>query len=211
MNYSNINSLSARLFVATTVTWVVPGTILLSTVLPALSYPEYQAFSEKHSGRTVDCSMCHVNAAGPVGNGTGQVGTLNEEQMRRLGRARAALEPGAQIDSPILNKFGNQIIKAIGRKQFMEAKSNPEQLAKLLGDKSDLDDDGISDAQEYLDGTHPLNKLHGDPVKLFWINLNRYKIHVILTLIAVFAIEYGIAHWLKGMAVLKAARSKGEI
>ncbi len=210
MNYSNI-SLPARLSFIITVVGFAPATILLFTALPAFSYPEYQAFAEKHSGRTVDCAMCHVNAAGPVGNGSGQVSTLNEEQMRRLGRARAAMEPGVEIDSPILNKFGNQIIKAIGRKKFMEVKGNPEELAKLLGDKSDLDDDGIPDSQEYLDGTHPLNKLHGDPVKLFWINLNRYKVHVILTLIAVFAIEYGIAHWLKGLAVLKAARTKGEI
>ncbi len=209
MNYSNI-SLPARLSFVITVVGFVPATMLLFSELPAFSYPEYQAFTEKHSGRTADCSMCHVNAAGPVGNGTGQVSTLNDEQMRRLVKARAALEPGEEIDSPILNKFGNQIITAIGRKKLMELKSNPEELAKLLGDKSDLDDDGISDAQEYLDGTHPLNKLHGDPSKLFWINLNRYKVHVILAVIAVFALEYGIAHWLKGMAVLKAARGKGE-
>ncbi len=32
-------------------------------------YPPYQAFVEKHSGRTVNCSLCHVNDNGPIGNG----------------------------------------------------------------------------------------------------------------------------------------------
>lgn len=174
-----------------------------SSTVPALAYPVFQEFSEKNSGRTVSCAMCHTNESGPTGDAPGQIGRLSEDERKRLQAARAQMEPGGSVDSPILNEFGNSIIKAIGRKKFLETQKNPVELANLLGNKIDLDEDGVPDGQEFLDGTDPTNKHHADPWKLFLVNLDRYKFHVIITAIAIFALDYGFANVLKGMYVLK--------
>ncbi|CAN5639137.1 hypothetical protein BH10CYA1_BH10CYA1_13480 [soil metagenome] len=168
---------------------------------PVFSFPQYQAFVEKHSGRTVNCAMCHVSGDGPVGNGSGQIGSLTPEQSAQLNKARAAMQPGSDIDNPILNDFGNKIVQTVGMKKVLELRSDPAKLAEALGSKSDIDDDGISDAAEYLAGTDPLNKMHGEPGQLFWVNLNRYKFHIILAAIAVFFLDYGLAHLIKGLAI----------
>ena len=175
---------------------------VLVSSLPAHGYPAYQAFSEKHSGRTVNCAMCHVNDNGPIGTGHGQIGGLTADQLEHLNKARAALEPGQQVDSPILNKFGNQIIKTIGRMKFIELGNDPGKLPQALGFKSDLDGDGIPDAQEFLDGTDPLNKFNGDPWKLLLINLGRNKLQVALAAIAIFCLGYGLAHLLKALSTM---------
>ncbi len=185
---------------------------LLLTSLYALShgaafaYPEFQQFVEKNSHRTVNCAMCHINENGPVGNGEGQIGSFSADDMKQLNKARAALAPGQDVDSPILNKFGNEIIKIVGKKDFVALKSEPAKLAERLGDQSDLDEDGIADAREYLDGTDPLNKFHGDPLKLFWINLARYKMHVFLAVVAVFSINYGLIQLIKGVTIVQSGK-----
>jgi len=170
------------------------------------AYPEYQQFIEKHSGRTVNCAMCHVNENGPVGVESGQIGSLNSEELQRLNKARGALMPGQDIDSPILNQFGDEIIKQIGKKAFIEMKADPGRLAVALGSGSDLDQDGIFDSVEYLDGTDPLNKFHGDPGKLLAINLRRYKLHVLLAVVAVGLLNFGLVHLVKGISVAQASR-----
>jgi hypothetical protein len=174
---------------------------------PAFCYPPYQAFVEKHSGRTVNCALCHINDSGPAGNGPGQLGGLNQEQLTRLNEERAAMAPGKDVNSPILNRFGNQIIRTLGRAKFLQTMADPGQLAVALGDKSDLDGDGIPDSREYLDGTDPLNKFHGDPWLLFTINLNRYKIHILLTVIAVSLICYGLTEFYRGFFLLSQSES----
>jgi hypothetical protein len=162
--------------------------------MPAVdAYPQFQTFSEKHSHKVSDCSMCHVNASGPTGNEAGQVGGLSAQELERLNKARAAMEPGQEIDSPILNEFGNKIIKSIGRRKFLELIPAPEGLAPALGSKSDLDGDGISDATEYLEGTDPLNKSHGEPLRLFLINLGRYKVHIVLLVLACGLLNWGLS------------------
>ncbi len=176
---------------------------LLAGVQPGKAYPSFQEYSEKHSGRTVSCAMCHTNDSGPQGEGPGQISSLTEEQLKRLQSARSALEPGQKVESPILNKFGNQIIEALGKKKVVELQKNPEQLAAQLGNKSDLDDDGIPDSQEYLDGTDPTNRFHGHGWKLFLVNLDRYKFDVIMAAVAIFALDFGIAQVLKGNAILR--------
>lgn len=178
-------------------------TLLLLWSGCAQAYPEYQQFVEKHSHKTVNCAMCHVHENGPTGTEKGQIGALNEEQLKLLNKARTALQPGADVDSPILNEFGNKIIEAIGKKRFVELKANPGDLAKELGETSDLDNDGIADSREFLDGTDPLNKFHGDPGKLFLVNLERYKLHVFLAVFAVLTLNYGLVHLVKGITILQ--------
>lgn len=182
--------------------------LAVAALQPAFAYPEYQQFVEKHSHRTVNCAMCHVNENGPIGEDHGQIGSLTKDDLKRLSQARAAFEPGQDVDSPILNQFGNEIIKIVGKKEFVQMKSDPSKLAKALGDKTDLDNDGISDSQEFLDGTDPLNRFHGDPIKLFWINLERYKMHVVLAIIAVWSLNYGLIHLIKGISIMQARSSQ---
>jgi hypothetical protein len=175
--------------------------------LPAGAYPEFQQFVEENSHRTVNCAMCHVNENGPVGEGKGQIGSLTPDEMKLLNQARTAVEPGVAVESPILNKFGNEIIKAVGKKTFVKIKSDPGRLAELLPQASDLDGDGIPDAKEYLDGTDPLNKFHGDAGKLFFINLDRYKMHIILAVVAVLSVNFGLIHLIKGISILQSGKS----
>jgi hypothetical protein len=206
-----VRNMNRRLYSLRRVTWrfaflsSLPALYGLS-FNAALAYPEFQQFVEKNSHRTVNCAMCHISENGPVGNGEGQIGSFSADEMKLLNKARGALAPGQDVDSPILNKFGNEIIKAVGKKDFVALKSEPAKLAERLGDKSDLDEDGISDAREYLDGTDPLNKFHGDPAKLFWINLDRYKMHVFLAIVAVFSINYGLIHLIKGVTIVQSGK-----
>lgn len=189
---------------------VSAATVLLCWSGAGHAYPEYQQFVETHSHRTVNCAMCHVHENGPAGNEKGQLNTLNEEQLKLLNKARTALSPGADVDSPILNEFGNLIIKAIGKKKFVQLRANPAELAKELGATSDLDGDGIPDSSEYLDGTDPLNKFHGDPGKLFFVNLERYKMHVILAVVAILSLNYGLVHLIAGITKLQSTHKKSK-
>jgi hypothetical protein len=196
MNYSSISR--AKL---------LAGSVLcMFYAVPAQAYPEFQEFAEKKSGRTVDCAMCHTAEHGPVGEEDGQIGKLSADELALLNQARAAMEPGSKIHNPILNEFGNQIVKELGMKRVLEAKASPESLPAMLDQRSDLDDDGIANAQEFQQGTHPLNKFHGDPWQLFVNNLLRYKVHVMLAFAAVLLIDYGIAQIIKGMYM--AAKAK---
>lgn len=167
---------------------------------PVGGYPQFETFVEKHSHRISDCSMCHANSSGPTGDGPGQIGGLTNEEIERLSKARAAMTPGQDVDSPILNEFGNHIIKAIGRQRFLALISNPEDLAVALGNKSDLDGDGISDATEYRDGTDPLNKSSGDPARLFFVNINRWKMHILLLLLASGLLSWGLSNVIRSLS-----------
>lgn len=164
------------------------------------AYPEFQKFSQTNSGRPINCAMCHANGDGPEGVSRGQIGSLTPSELNRLNAARGAFAPGMVVENPILNAFGNNIIHTIGKTKFLELRAHPELLADVYGFQSDLDEDGIPDAREYLEGTHPLNNVHGNPLRLFLHNLNFYKLHVILTVLATIAGFYGFSHLLHGFA-----------
>jgi hypothetical protein len=166
----------------------------------AVAYPEFQTYAEKNSGRNVNCAMCHAHPNGPTGAEHGQVGGLTPEKMQKLQQARQAMEPGAEVDSPVLNEFGNKIVKAIGRRQFLDMRSDPAKLQAALG-AGDLDEDGIPDGKEFAQGTDALNPNHGDPWELFLQNLQKYAPHVGLAFLAILMLDYGFVHLLKGMSL----------
>lgn len=180
--------------------------LLAASALQA--YPEFQAQIVKQSGRSVNCAVCHVHGDGPDGNAVGQIGHLTKEEFDRLGMARAALEPGANVNSPILNSFGNHIIHSIGKKSFLELRQFPQKLAEVLPANSDLDGDGIPDVREFLDGTHPLKKNDGAPLLLLKINIQRNLPQLGLTIAATLAGLFGLNHLLHGFAI--ALRSRKE-
>ena len=169
---------------------------------PAVAYPEFQAFSQKNSGRQVNCAMCHANPDGPNGVKPGQIGALAAAELDRLARARQAFQPGVAVDSPILNPFGNHIIQTIGRTAFIELRRRPAGLAPALGHTSDLDQDGIPDAQEFLQGTDPLDSQSGAPWALFTHNLVRYRGDLLMLLLATLAGLYGLNNLLRWFALI---------
>lgn len=187
--------------------------LLLGSLNSSSAYPQYQTFVEKNSRRGVNCALCHSNGDGPTGDGIGQLGGLTADEMKQLEEARTALQPGKKVNNPLLNRFGNEIVSKIGRTKVIQLMSDPKQLANELGDKSDLDKDGIPDAVEYLDGTDPLKKFHGDPWRLLLVNLNRYKLHLLLAALAVSCLNYGFSHLLKGFSLSSGGKeeSSGEV
>jgi len=163
------------------------------------AHPEFQKFIQENSGSNVNCAMCHVHPDGPEGAARGQIGSLSEEEMNQLLLARGAFEPGRKINSPILNDFGNYMLQKLGKQAILEYRANPVQIAIALTDLSDLDGDGIPDAQEYLSGTHPLMKTHGSPILLFWNNVFLYRFHLIMMLLAAAFGIWGLNNLLRGV------------
>ncbi len=166
----------------------------------ALAHSEYQEFVRVNSGRAVDCALCHMHSNGPDGTGPGQVGSLSAEALSRLGRARGAFEPGANVDSPILNDFGDLILQRVGKKRILELRSAPGHLTAELGFESDLDSDGIPDAREYLEGTHPLLASDGDPWSLFVHNIRRHAFQLTMITVATLVTLFGLVNLLHGFA-----------
>lgn len=173
----------------------------------AWAYPEFQTYIEAASGRNVNCAMCHAHADGPEGLKPGQIGSLTPKELEALGTARAAFEPGQQVESPILNEFGNHIIEVLGKQQFLQIRQEPAKLAPVLGDESDLDGDGLSDAREYQEGTLPTDPNHGDPWALFVINAKRRWFHIVMVGLATAAGLWGLKNLLLGFESLAAAKS----
>lgn len=192
-------------------TGIQPAALVLLLLLQVMAelqttanaYPQFQKLINKHTTRATNCAVCHANENGPNGDAPGQMGSLNKEELLELRKAKAAMLPGQHVNNPSLNAFGNQIIYTLGRTRVMEMVSDPEQLPLALGYKSDLDGDGIPDSAELLDGTNPLNKVSGDPWKLFCVNIKRNWAYELMAVIAALAVSYGISHVLRGLAAAK--------
>jgi hypothetical protein len=172
--------------------------LLVCTLLasPAVAYPEFQVWIKSNSGRGVDCAFCHVSGDGPDGSKPGQIEALSPAELDALGRARAAFEPGAGVDSPILGDFGDEILNRLGRTKIESLRNDPASLPDLLEPASDLDQDGIPDAVEMRDGTHPLDPNHGAPLRLLRNNLEKHALTLVLTLLATLSGLYGLHHLL---------------
>ena len=170
--------------------------IALVSVSQAYAYSNFQKYSKKVSGRPINCAMCHINPDGPKGLKYGQIGSLNKEELKALGRARQAFKPGTDVKSPILNDFGNSILHQLGKEKILMFREHPELLSAALSKTSDLDGDGITDAEEFEDGTHPLNSLDGKPWKLFKNNLKKNRFHIFMLFLATALGLFGLSNML---------------
>ncbi len=180
-------------------------------VVSVNAYPEYQEFIKKNSGRSINCAMCHAHPDGPEGMASGQIGKLTAEELKRLGKARAAFEPGQKVESPILNLFGNRIIEEIGKKKFLELRHAPGKLSEIYPYNLDLDQDSIPDMREYEEGTHPLKPMDGNPWALFWTNLKRNRGQIALVAAATISSLVGWRFLLHGFAAATRAERDDEI
>ncbi len=156
------------------------------------AYPEFQAWVDGQTPRNVNCALCHAHGDGPDGVKPGQIGSLSPEQLAALNEARQAFEPGQQVDSPILNEFGDRMVEKLGRTGIIQLRQRPGDLPQAYGFESDLDGDGIPDAREYIEGTLATNAHHGDPWLLLRHNLKTNWWHLVLIAIATLLGLYGI-------------------
>jgi hypothetical protein len=173
------------------------------------AHPEFQRWIQQHSGRSVDCALCHAHPDGPEGTRAGQIGSLDADELQRLFRARGAFAPGQDVDSPILNAFGNHIIRTLGKKRFLELRTHPEELPDALGFTSDMDHDGVPDARELQQGTHPLNPRSGSPGRLFLRNLRRFAFQETMIFLATAFGLFGLNHLLRGLTAPGGIEQRG--
>ncbi len=174
----------------------------------AYGHPEFQKFLAENAPRHTDCAVCHRHPDGPEGPKPGQIGSLTPEEIEQLQKARAAFEPGQAVNNPLLNEFGNVLLERVGKRELLRLRQDPGALAEALGPEGDLDDDGVSDADEYLAGTHPVDPQSGPPGALFLHNLARNKWHVLLIAVATAAGLYGLNNLLR-WAALTRRRAEG--
>lgn len=185
-----------RRAVRETVAWLA---ICAFTMGPsAWGYPEFQQYVQKTSGRHVNCAMCHVHPDGPEGLKPGQIGSLTQPELDELGRARAAFDPGQNVDNPILNPFGDSIIKKIGKTTFLQIRLHPDELPAAIGNDSDLDHDGVPDSAEFMAGTDPLDEGSGPPMQLFLHNLRTQAFNLTMLVVATALGVYGLNALLRG-------------
>ena len=170
-------------------------------ITTAWAHPEFQRYSKEVSGRSINCAMCHLHSDGPEGIKPGQIGSLNQEELNALGLARQAFNPGSGVRSPILNEFGNLILNDLGKEKIIALKQNPEFLAQAMSKTSDLDGDGITDVEEFLDGTNSLNSLDGHPWKLFRNNLGKNWFHILMITMATGLGMYGLYNMLLWLSI----------
>lgn len=178
--------------------------------LCAHAYPEFQTFIESRGRRTVNCAVCHAHPDGPEGPKPGQIGSLKPEELEQLNRARAAFDPGMNLQNPILNEFGNHIMNVVGKREFLLLRQNPAGLVKALGPDHDLDNDGIPDADEFVAGTLATDPMHGKPWTLFWTNLRRRAFHVVMIALATVLGLFGLNNLLRGFERLSATLPDGD-
>ncbi len=122
----------------------------------ARSFPPFEKWISQKAGFQTDCAYCHVNAAGPSGNGFGQLGSLDEHENATLHTA----------DSAILNSFGQHLLKTLTYEKVVSCVSDPGALASEMK-RYDLDDDGVSDGDEMEHGTLAFDPLSAPP-ELVW-------------------------------------------
>lgn len=137
------------------------------------AFREFQKFIEDNSNKQINCIYCHIHPNGPEGHEKGQLGSLSNK-AKSLTIYNQYLEGQSNYArSPILNKFGNHLASKLSYDLLIDAQDDPKLLIEPLK-QSDLDKDGISDADELLDGTLPYDRLDGAPHKLFAKNIKIY-------------------------------------
>ena len=138
----------------------------------AVAFSEFQSYIEQKSKKQLNCAYCHNHVNGPNGNEAGQLGLLSEEEKQLTAYNQFLQGNKELINSPILNEFGNYLVKKSGYEEIVNAQEEPDRLIDKLKD-SDLDQDGIKDSEELLDGTLPNDPLDGNPLKLFINNIKK--------------------------------------
>lgn len=157
---------------------------LLISSGPVHAFNEFQTFIEERSKKQLNCAYCHSHSNGPEGNEIGQLGSLDDGHKQLTAYNQFLQGNKESINSPILNEFGNYLVKKLGYEKLINAQSNPNVIVEDLKN-SDLDRDGITDSQEILDGTLPNDPLDGNPFKLFVSNAKKRGIEICFQIVVI--------------------------
>lgn len=157
----------------------------------AIAFNDFQVYIEQKSKKQLNCAYCHKNPSGPEGNEPGQRDSLSEEQKQLTAYNQFLNTNKESVNSPILNKFGNYLVKNLGYESIVSAQNDPNTIVEKLKN-SDLDQDGIKDSQELLDGTLPGDPLDGNPFKLFTSNLKRHSIEICFQAITILLLMFSL-------------------
>ena len=169
--------------------------VFLFSINSAYAFSEFQSFIESKSKKQLNCAYCHSNVNGPEGKEKGQLDSLSEEEKQFTAYNQFLKANKELVNSPILNEFGNYLVKKLGYETIVQAQEDPNIIVEKLKD-FDLDKDGISDSEEFLDGTLSNDSLDGNPFKLF-INNTKKKcfeicfqiIIIVLLIISLFKLK----------------------
>ena len=164
--------------------WAMTFLVIFFIPLNAFAFNEFQTYIEQKSKKQLNCAYCHNHVNGPEGNEPGQLGSLNDEQKQLTTYNQFLGANKELVDSPILNEFGNYLVKKLGYEEIINAQEEPNKLVDKLKD-FDLDQDGIKDSEELLDGTLPNDPLDGNPFKLFKNNLKKKRIEICFQVVAI--------------------------
>ncbi len=151
---------------------------------PVLAFSEFQTYIEQKSKKQLNCAYCHSHVNGPNGNEAGQLGLLSEEQKQLTAYNQFLQGNKELVNSPILNEFGNYLVKKLDYDTIVKAQDDPNKIVEGLKD-SDLDRDGINDSEEVLDGTLPNDPLDGNPFKLLLNNIKKNCVGICFQAIAI--------------------------
>ena len=157
---------------------------LLFSINNVFAFNEFQTYIEQKSKKQLNCAYCHIHVNGPNGNEAGQLDSLSEEQKQLTAYNQFLQGNKGLVNSPILNEFGNYLVKKLGYEEVINAQEDPNKLVDNLKD-SDLDQDGINDSEELLDGTLPNDPLDGNSFKLFLNNLRKNLAEICFQVIAI--------------------------
>lgn len=179
---------------------VVLSFLLIVILFPnhTFSYPKLYDLILAKSGKKIDCGICHAHGNGPEGLMKGQIGGLDAIGLDQLMSARKAFDPGVKIKNPLLNDFGNEMVFILGRKEIIALGNQPEKLIEIYPKELDLDNDGIPDIDELMEGTLPHDPQSGNPLKLMVHNLKGSWFEILLTLIGTGFMFYGFFQLILG-------------
>ena len=152
--------------------------------LNAFAFSEFQTFIEQKSKKQLNCAYCHNHVNGPSGKDIGQLDLLTEEEKQLTAYNQFLSANKEYKDSPILNEFGNYLVRKLGYEEIVNAQNDPSLLVAKLNN-SDFDQDGISDSEELLDGTLSNDPLDGNPFKLFLNNLKKKLVEICFQIIVI--------------------------
>lgn len=155
------------------------------------AFNEFQTFIEEKSKKQLNCAYCHAHPNGPEGNDEGQLDSLSENKKKLTAYNQYLSANKLFINSPILNDFGNYLVKKLGYEELVNAQNNPSIIIERLKDL-DFDKDGINDSTEIQEGTLPSDPLDGNPYRLFINNLKKNLLEILLQIFSVVLFTFSL-------------------
>ena len=165
--------------------------LLVSTTGNSKAFNEFQIFMEEKAKKQLNCTYCHSHPNGPEGNEEGQLDSLTEDEKKLTAYNQYLAGNTIFVNSPILNEFGNYLVKKLGYEEIVKAQNEPTKIIEGLKD-SDFDKDGIIDSTEITEGTLSNDPYDGSPLRLFVHNFKKNIPEILLQIISAVVFIFSI-------------------